>query len=698
MDASALADMETETVEARLPDRPVTSVRDLQSLYGTLYTLGRGLTSEYGPYLSPDAAGNLVGKQRLLVVKVDLTGESPSIPAEKSAIKSSYVSEVDRPTSEKLYPDVEHVAHSKFEAARGVDHSVTHQSGQSNGPEKHADHTVERLTRWPTEDAVQATADEHEDGWVIDALAALGEDEGAVEDIRAATESIAKEEQLLHTVALKVDANDVATTDLFESDADWHLPGEIEVLQEAMVRRKTAKFSAKNKAESAVGDGVCYVGDGEEPVYGVVDDPLKWYLSKQMERFPRFDPDESWRTQGLGRDAAIAAQNATTFLEACGEPGPGVTAFYFPYFEGEMSTDEASLLYDELVTAVQKNRSGDDRSSRNVMTELYQSYREEDGNVGRLRFVFMVVSKYQKDRWRLLAFEPNATVHFPYELAVAHHELLETQWFEGDDLFQTPDEFALLTRGWAPRDWLPIVGSVGYFARTMPGADEDEPSSDDRRFRATANVVGGRGVDAEVLFSAYVERIAEAFDAGDEYPFSDALVASQYAQLSALANAGLLNGDTDYTVNTDMTEDTRADGSELNRAEKLDDFIERHDALDDDERQGVFALGALVGRISRYQRAKNRSMTAVKRHPIDKLTKHSVRDVATSVVDANVVYSDEEGYNGTMYAELMDEVVDGLLDQEPDDWSLSTDDLRFHYAMGIAYGLNDRSTSDYDNE
>ena len=30
--------------------------------------------------------------------------------------------------------------------------------------------------------------------------------------------------------------------------------------------------------------------------------------------------------------------------------------------------------------------------------------------------------------------------------------------------------------------------------------------------------------------------------------------------------------------------------------------------------------------------------------------------------------------------------------------SLSTDDLRFHYAMGIAYGQNDSSTSEINNE
>jgi len=75
-----------------------------------------------------------------------------------------------------------------------------------------------------------------------------------------------------------------------------------------------------------------------------------------------------------------------------------------------------------------------------------------------------------------------------------------------------------------------------------------------------------------------------------------------------------------------------------------------------------------------------------------------VTQVATEVIDANVVYSDEEGYSGTMYAELMDEVVDGLSARPPNDWELDTDDLRYHYALGIAYGLNDRSTSGSTDE
>src|SRR5699024_6052554 len=297
MDSEALYEVKDEEIEAALPDRPVTSIRDVESLYGKLYTLGRGLTGAYGPFLSPDAAGELVGDERLVIVRVNLTDGTATLPEDPVRVVT-YASETSKPTNEGLCPDIEHVAHAKFEAARGVDHSITHLSGQTNEPEKHADHAIERFTRWPNEDAVLAEADAHDDGWLLDALDAFGEGEGAMERIASAAAEKTEEGQFLHTVACKLDDDAVATTEQFDPDATWHLPGEIEVLQEAMVRRKTTKFRAKNEAEDASGDGICYVADTDEEVYGVVDDPLKWYLSKQMERFPRFDPDRSWRTQG----------------------------------------------------------------------------------------------------------------------------------------------------------------------------------------------------------------------------------------------------------------------------------------------------------------------------------------------------------------------------------------------------------------
>jgi len=694
MDTEALQEMDSDRVEARLPDRAITSVRDIQALYGNLYTLGRGLTGAYGPYLSPDAAGELIGEDRLVVSKVILE-EGTARLADEPLVVVPYTSELDSPTNDGMVTDVPHVAHAKFESARGVDHSITHISGQTNEPEKHADHAMERFTRWPAEDAVEDERAEHEDGWLLSALERLGKDEAAMDRLAETAAARTIEGQFLHTVAIQFSDDEPTTTDRFAPEADWHLPGEIEVLQEAMVRRKTTKFHTKNDADGARGCGVCFVNGDEQEVYGVVDDPLKWYLSKQRERFPRLDPDQAWRTQGLGREAAIAAQNATTFLDACAETAPGVSVFYFPYFEGVPNAADARTLYKELAQRVNNDQE------RSPATQLYLA-REEDGwsSFEDLRFVFMVVHKYQKDRWRLLSFEPDATIQFGVRLAQAHHEMVNGPAFRSDGPLPQRDGFDLLDSGRSVDQFVDSVTRVNYFTQTCAPPDtDDDPSSDDFRFRAAANVVGGTPVDVEELLAGYVEQLTARFDPDDEYPFPTATIAMQHAQLSALANAGLLFADesTDFTATTEMT-DTPTDGEEQSRTERLSNFIESHHALADGERRGVFALGALVGRISRYQRREGRSMTAVTRHPIDKVTKHSVTDVATNVVDANVVYSSEEGYSGTMYAELMDEVVDGLLHEEPDSWGLSTSDLRYHYAMGIAYGMNDRTTTDYNDE
>lgn len=687
IEPDALKEMDNERIESKLPDRPVTSLRDLEVLYGNLYALGRGLTSEYGPYLSPDAATEQVGGENLLVVYVDLRADNATLG--------------NPPVKRRMYPqaEVERVAHAKFEAARGVDHSITHQSGQSNGAEKQADHAKERLTRWPTEDAVQEVSAVHEDGWLIEALVELGNDDDALTTIEEAVHGLVHDEtQLLVTVAFAFEDGLVSTTDVYRPDEDWHYPGEIEVLQEAMAARKTAKFRAKNRATDAVGDGTCYVGDGDEPVYGVVDDPMKFYLSKQMEKFPRFDPDAAWQTQGLSRDAAIAVQNATTFLDACNVSAPGISAYYLPYVTGTLDARDGQLLYEAL--ARQELAVGDDEGGSTPVARLARAAEERGGDLNRLRFYFLAIHKYQKDRWRLLANEPNATVHIPEQLARNHLDTLNSWVFREGSVFPIRDNFPLLSMAKSsPESLLDLVASVGYFAATCFGEDTDDPSSEDFRFRATASIAGNTPLNAEELFSEYVARIMDRFEPDSKHPFPDAIVASQYVQYSALTATDLIVADDEQLEEQPryMTNDTKTPAAN-NRVEQFDQFVEDHPVLNDEVRRGIFSLGALVGRLSRYQRTKDRTMTAVKTYPVDNLTRNNVTRIATEVTDKNIIYSDEDKRKGTMFAELMDEIVDGLLSGDPDDWRLSTDDLRFHYAMGIAYGLNDRTTMEYDNE
>jgi len=678
MDTEALVDVADETIESTIPPRPVASLRDIEVLYGALYTLGRGLTGPYGAYLTPDAAADQVGNETLVVVRVDFRGKKATLGS--PAVKL------------EMFPEdlVSRVAHSKFSAAMGVDHSITHQSGQTNGPEKHSDHAFERLERWPTEDAVIEAASEHDDGWLIETLAELGEDDSVETKIREEIKELVSEEgQLLHTVAFAFDDDELTTTAQFQSDETWHYPGEIEVLQEAMAARKTGKFRGKNEAEDASGDGTCFVFDTDETVYGVVDDPMKHYLSKQMEKFPALDADRSWQTQGLGRDAAIRAQNADTFLDACAIPAPGTSAFYLPYPTGKIDADSARAVYELLSEQVEAD---DDESP------VGNKYRrlKKLGRLDTIRFSLIIVNKYQKDRWRVLAATPTASIHLIEEITQQHRTVQNSRWVEKEEIFPKREKFPLLSIT-EPEPLSNVISSVAYLGETCLGDDADDPSSDDFRFRGTATIASGKQLRVEKLLKEYVAKLVDRFDPDSQYPFPIATLAQQYVQLNALRACDLLTADDERLVTqpphmTDQTSQTKT----TNRQEQFEQFIEDHPALSDKTREGVFALGALVGRISRYQSREGKSMTAVKQYPIDNLTKHNIRRIATEVVDSNIVYSDE--YAGTMYGELMDTVCDGLETAEPTDWELSTQDLRFHYAMGIAYGQNDSSTSETNNE
>lgn len=128
------------------------------------------------------------------------------------------------------------------------------------------------------------------------------------------------------------------------------------------------------------------------------------------------------------------------------------------------------------------------------------------------------------------------------------------------------------------------------------------------------------------------------------------------------------------------------------RAEKLKAFLDRTPALQDEpERQSAFLLGALTGHLGSYQRSQNVSLTVIDQHPVKGLTKANLKRRAREVLDKDIVYSRERGMSSTMFSEVVDRLRDSLLSADPGDWALSLDDLRFYYALGITYGMNDAS-------
>jgi len=260
------------------------------------------------------------------------------------------------------------------------------------------------------------------------------------------------------------------------------------------------------------------------------------------------------------------------------------------------------------------------------LESAYRSYQDTPRlqEVGeRFRFYVAAVMEHQTKRFDVFGDSMDGTLFSPVELTRAHQRVLQSWLYdaEGDAdhpgpglraVFPTPDNWDIFV----PEEsaLLSILATGWYFEQTFAPADDDDASADDYRIRALVAVLSGEPLDVEMVLTEYVERLLE--DEGEEFP--SFRVSAQYAQLCALAEAGLLTGRDAYEPVTeprqlthnhtdDMQQDTpaRADGGNVAAARetKLEQFLEQTPALAEDqpERRGSFLLGALVGQVTGYQ-------------------------------------------------------------------------------------------------
>ncbi|PSQ29037.1 type I-B CRISPR-associated protein Cas8b/Csh1 [Halobacteriales archaeon QS_9_68_17] len=677
-----------ERLEDELPERPVSSLRDIQHLYGRLYTLATAGGGDYAAYLTPDQANDLVGaEESLIVVRVDLSGDRPALDADEPVNITQYADDL-----------IQKVAHCKFSAARGIDHSVTHRSGRNSDPEKLARYACERLTRWATDDVVQDVADEHPNGEVVHGLATVGGEESNLDRIRSAVKAeLGGSTTALLTVQVRREAG-----------ADYEWPGDVPVFNEAMRARKLSKLVSKGQATDSAGQATDLISGERTRTVGTAEDPLNYFLGKQMEKFPGLDPDEAWRSHPISEDGAVTLMNAGEFVDACSYRTFNADVYYFPYFLGRPTPAETYNLYAALHGVTQADDMG-------PVQTLYDELGDHEANSeGRLRFYVAAVMKHQMSRFDVYGETLNGRIHYPTEVGERHEKVTGSWVFdESDDRNEdrTPpmpshEEWSLTTY----QDFREMVGSGAYLYRTFPFTDEDTDATvDDERIDVHVSILAGDPVPRTRLVSAYVERLLDRD--GDDVP--ELLIASQFAQLCALENAGFVTtdaGDTESTpidgpdYDTMQPEHARTDGgtAALDRSEKLESFIEQTDGLDDPERKGAFLLGTLVGQVGTYQQGyHDRSTTVIDQYPIKSMTKTKTKRITQEVIDKDVVYSREmakkgSNINSTMYKEVTNAIVETMAGNDPSGWEISTDDLRFYYALGLTYGMNDRSTNEDD--
>ncbi|GAB6878622.1 hypothetical protein JCM17823_08960 [Halorubrum gandharaense] len=686
-----------EELAAALPDRPISSLRDLQYLYGRLYTLATTGGGDYASYLTPEKSTDLFGEpESLAILRVDLTGEEPTLDDERPVVFRSYQRD-----------DVASVAHAWYDAARGFDHSITHRTGAGKEPEKVAEYLYQRLTYWAADEVIQEAAADHEDGWIIEALAALGEQDGVEEAIvDAVTEQIEGSTTALTTVAVKL-----------EPDGEYELPGACgsDVFNAAMQARKRSKLVSKNAATNSIGDATDLVTGRDGPTVGTAEDPLNYFLGKQLEKFPGLDPDEAWRSHPVSEDVAVTLMNASTFVDACSYYTLGSNVYYLPYFFGRPTPTDARELYRALYRVV------DDEKLTSV-ERMYRDYTHEKTRVQepeRLQFYVAAVLQHQTKRYDVFGDDLNASLMYPVELARKHTTVLESWAFDEEAQLPHPDVRPALPTfdNWPllRQDVETTVGTIAggnYFRTTFGNPDDDDTvSADDLRIQALVAALTGGSIPVDRLLEEYADRLIE--EADEEFP--SVFVSMQHAQLSAFAAADLLAGDDESLTEApnyaepQMTNDNtlsraRTDGGSkaVKRAQKLEQFLDETPALspDNPQRRGGFLLGVLVGQVSSYQQSsENRSTTLVDQYSIKSVTGSKIERLAGDVLDKNVVYSRENRMSSTMYAEVVDELVTTLPRAETEGgWDIDTSELRYYYALGVAYGMNNWIPNDEDAE
>ncbi|QGN07720.1 type I-B CRISPR-associated protein Cas8b/Csh1 [Halorhabdus sp. CBA1104] len=702
-----------ERLDDELPDTPITSLRTIQYLYGKLYTLATAGGGTYGPYLTPDEAGDLIDTDdSLIVVRVDLSGEQPVL-----ATDGSGPIEVTRYSADL----VERVGHCKYPAAAGIDHSITHQAGRNSDPEKLARYAKERLTKWATDPVVQEASGDHEDGWIVEALATLGEDDDALDRIEdeLTTKLGGESTTALLTVRVKT-----------EPDGEYQWPGDLDVFKEAMRQRKLSKLVTKNKADDSSGEATDLVTGQRTRTVGTSEDPQNYFLGKQLEKFPGLDIEEAWRTHSISEDAAVTVMNAETFVEACKYPTFGAKVYYLPYFFGRASTEEIYELYNLLYQATTED---DDLTP---VEKACEDFQDQDDTA--LRFYVSAVMPHQMSRYDVFGETLNGRLLYPRDLARHHNRIVsDTSAFNTDTDWSAPlptnENWGLLT---ADDEALHSVSSGWYFYQTFAERDDEEADADDPRIEALVSVLGGDAIAVETLLSEYVDRIIADEDDDDLEGFPSFRVASQFAQLCALATETLdllttddpgkrpITIEPDYEVDImeslediqiipdgghpaapkleSFIEDTPAIARTSNADEVLDEADAEHRQSVRNQRRGAFMLGALVGEVGSYQEySEDRSTTLVDQFPVKSITQSRVKKVTREAIGKTLTYTRQEkksggSFPGTKFEHVVEELRKTIVKPDPDDWDIDTEDLRFYYALGVTYGLNDHP--EWDNQ
>lgn len=701
---------------SRLPQRRPASFYDIAVQYSILdwydtVTSGEidfDLDPRHLSFMTPAAKSELFGQEESLVeVYADLSDPGNPTLRDDRPVRITQMTEDLRYKVGHSYP--------ANKTSSMTDYSITTQKSK---PAHHiagmrddawgTNNVQDRFTGWAQSEAAQQVVDrEGDDAWIIDALAALGNDDEQMERARKGLlREVGGDEdyelEVLITVRVKL-----------PDEERYRYPGEVPILNEVMVEQKAERFESMS-VEDAGGEGVGYVTNEQRRVTGGSAGLFGMYGKLQREHFPDLSVDgsDAWRSRPVEHETAAALAAANNLFESFYRGlGQSRRLYVLPYLAdppSELDPGDIGWFVDSVYRFLRDTDQDDFQDSVDTLYRRVEQAGdrddlpfnvESDDAYDSVGFAMSLIVSGNPNR--LLFDTIDAPRYRPADVEEAHVGVLREQPIGENGVFAglLDNAESLLLDPEAELHGSLLFGS--YFVRTTePTRSSQEASEtpkagdiDDTRAQRMRKFLVDEQIAEETLLDGYVHKLVQEqrseFDReGTSFPSFDML--EQYVQLRALHDAGVLESSPAATIAS--VQPITHDGDYESRDERLADFIDSHDVLDEDSRQAVFLLGGLVGRITTLQRRNDVSSTLVRRYPIDYITKQSIKEVTNEVLQMNNTYVEsEDKLSGGYNARYVNRLPDLMLSTDPSTWRFTQSELQWLYALGIAYGVNDSS-------
>lgn len=662
--------------------RAPVNLPDVMAMYGVL-AVG---ASDDGLFKTGSTLDPYLDGGEYITVEIDVTADDP---------RSSWDLNVDNLNRES----VEQLGVSKNPAGRGTDYSIT-QVGSKNGndPESFAGTYIKRLSNWSGYDSVRSvfeSEDEaHPDGWVVDQVCAVFNDDDVLEDIQAATEKLLSgTAPRVVTVAVKIDTDELEKYG-GEGGVRWLYPNDLPVMDIAMQRYASENMATKNLKRSQIsrGPAVDAVSGNTATVVGTPQSPFGLFSVKHPDNQPSLTRTESWRNYSVSAETAMLFKKAEDLIGQTVMRRGGMATYALPYFTGEFTAEKAEVLYYALQTL-----DPETNKSKPPMGVLTYDLEKHSPDLAETELRYYLLTMPISDDKHVIAESNAVTAYYAREVADGLIETLNGSSFAPTrSNFGAPTNWPLLDLNVKESDTTALrhqatyVVLLGEFIDAGFERRDTDRVGDDFRRVADHRLVSGEPLRAQMLFEEYMQRFGDHFEGTDPVP--PQVLGMQLAQLEALSRAGLIDGLPPVEPATQIDWTNMLDDSELTevddiREARLEAFLDRPLFTDDIERKGAFLAGVLVGQISWYQeneRGIGRPLDV--RTRADEITAHGLEQAVRSALEKAKVYAAEDDYaSDVLYPEVIDLLLESL-HSEPTDWELEKRDLQFAFSLGQSFG------------